>query len=227
LLIEESVSLLDIEAVIIKQGIELEISEGYLIEEEIDGVNCLFTKGIYKSESEVASLLGRLVTGSVSKNLDLRMCGPDFCRSSFAAGASLSEVAVVEGVMGCFDGPFERDGFGSTVYMAEQLGIPVILVIDASRMCQTAGAVAEGIMNHRKNRAAWAGVAWPTWPRRVTCWCANSARAPWDGSAWRGPEFPQQTTEQAAGRQPTRAVARAVRRVAKRVLRSSAGRRRT
>ena len=48
--------------------------------------------------------LHRLVTGRVSRNLDVRMCGTDFVRRTFARHAPAEGCSVVEGVMGLFDG---------------------------------------------------------------------------------------------------------------------------
>ena len=89
--------------------------------------------------------LHRMVTGHISSNLDLRMCGPDFCRDIFhrrLAGhepASAGTVAVVEGVMGLFDG-----GPASSAALALALDLPVILVIDASSAAESAAAVLKG-----------------------------------------------------------------------------------
>src|SRR3974390_454119 len=45
-----------------------------------------------------------LATGSTSINLDGWMCGADFVRSTFARHAAGADIAVIEGVMGLFDG---------------------------------------------------------------------------------------------------------------------------
>lgn len=48
--------------------------------------------------------LHKMVTGRVSRNLDVRMCGADFVRRTFARHSSATGCSVVEGVMGLFDG---------------------------------------------------------------------------------------------------------------------------
>jgi len=86
--------------------------------------------------------LHRMVTGRISSNLDLRMCGEGFCRNIFNQrlyGQNGGVVGVVEGVMGLFDG-----GLSSSASLAEVLGLPVILVIDARSAAESVAAVLKG-----------------------------------------------------------------------------------
>ncbi len=83
--------------------------------------------------------LHRLVTGRISHNLDPWMCGSDFVCSCFARHGAGADVAVVEGVMGLFDG-----GAGSSAALARLLGLPVVLVIDARAMAESAAAIVKG-----------------------------------------------------------------------------------
>ena len=92
-----------------------------------------------------------LATGRPARNLDPFLCGADRLVPLFAHGARGADVAVVEGVMGLFDGtdPGTGEGagdpgFGSTAHVARLLGAPVVLVIDAASMGRSAGAVAAG-----------------------------------------------------------------------------------
>ena len=92
-----------------------------------------------------------LATGRPARNLDPFLCGADRVVPLFAHGARGADVAVVEGVMGLFDGtdPGTGEGagdpgFGSTAHVARLLGAPVVLVIDAASMGRSAGAVAAG-----------------------------------------------------------------------------------
>jgi cobyrinic acid a,c-diamide synthase len=84
----------------------------------------------------------RYAAGPAGRNLDLFMMGEPAVRAA-VAGAD-ADVAVIEGVMGLFDG--HRDGItpSSTAAVASLLGAPVVLVIDASRMAASAGALALG-----------------------------------------------------------------------------------
>jgi cobyrinic acid a,c-diamide synthase len=82
----------------------------------------------------------RRATGRPGRNLDLWMCPEPAVRRSFARAAA--DVNVVEGMMGLFDA--SADGRGSTASVAKLLGAPVILVVDASALAQSAGALVHG-----------------------------------------------------------------------------------
>ncbi len=84
----------------------------------------------------------RYAAGAAGRNLDLFMMGEDAVLGALA-GAD-ADVAVIEGVMGLFDG--HRDGVTptSTGDVAARLRAPVVLVLDAARMAASAGAVALG-----------------------------------------------------------------------------------
>ncbi len=86
--------------------------------------------------------LHRMVTGTVSSNLDLCMCGHDFCKHLFnnrLAHHNGKRVAVVEGVMGLFDG-----GESSSAALATTLNLPVVLVVDARSAAESVAAVVKG-----------------------------------------------------------------------------------
>jgi cobyrinic acid a,c-diamide synthase len=83
--------------------------------------------------------LHRMVTGEISSNLDLRMCGERFCRDTFHRRFTGKDVAVVEGVMGLFDG-----GPASSAALARELNLPVILVVDARSAAESVAAVVKG-----------------------------------------------------------------------------------
>lgn len=61
--------------------------------------------------------------------------------------ASKADVLLIEGAMGLFDGAL--GGAGSTADLAAILGLPVVLVVDASRMAQSVGALARGFKTFR------------------------------------------------------------------------------
>jgi cobyrinic acid a,c-diamide synthase len=82
----------------------------------------------------------RRATGRPGRNLDLWMCPEPAVRRMYARAAA--DVNIVEGMMGLFDGA--ADGRGSTADVAKVLGAPVILVVDASGLAQSAGALVHG-----------------------------------------------------------------------------------
>ncbi len=83
--------------------------------------------------------LHTLITGNVSRNLDLRMAGLPFCRTSFLRNIKGVDIAVIEGVMGLFDG-----GQASSAALAVALSVPVILVIDVRSAAESVAAVLKG-----------------------------------------------------------------------------------
>jgi cobyrinic acid a,c-diamide synthase len=85
-----------------------------------------------------------IVTGRGSYNLDGWMCGHDYVLATVARRAADADLAIVEGVMGCFDGLDATSDEGSTAQIAKWLDAPVVLVIDAQAQAGSAAAVALG-----------------------------------------------------------------------------------
>jgi cobyrinic acid a,c-diamide synthase len=85
-----------------------------------------------------------LATGRHSYNLDGWMCGRERVLECVARHAAGADVAVVEGVMGCFDGVEPTSDAGSTAQIAKWLGAPVVLVLDAWAQARSAAAVVRG-----------------------------------------------------------------------------------
>ena len=84
------------------------------------------------------------VTGRISHNLDGWMMGGDACLQTFHCAMEGADIAVVEGVMGLFDGLSGAGDEGSSAQIAKWLGLPVILVIDGSSCARSAGAAVLG-----------------------------------------------------------------------------------
>lgn len=82
--------------------------------------------------------------GRRSLNLDGWMLTPEVNRDRFARATADADAAVVEGVMGLYDGSEGRSDRGSTAEMARLLRLPVVLVIDASAMARSAAALIRG-----------------------------------------------------------------------------------
>jgi cobyrinic acid a,c-diamide synthase len=83
-------------------------------------------------------------SGRASRNLDGWMLDPKMNLERFARATADADVAVIEGVMGLFDGSEGASERGSSAEMAKLLGLPVILVIDASAMARSAAALIHG-----------------------------------------------------------------------------------
>jgi cobyrinic acid a,c-diamide synthase len=84
-----------------------------------------------------------VASGRPCQNLDLGMCGEADARWRLARAAANSDLILVEGVMGLFDGT------PSAADLAERFAIPVMALIDAGAMAQTFGAVAHGLASYR------------------------------------------------------------------------------
>ena len=92
-----------------------------------------------------------VVTGRQSENLDVWMVPPDQIIEVFIRATRDADFAVIEGVMGLYDGLSGLDETGSTAQIAKILRCPVILVIDVHDMARTAAAVALGYKNFDKD----------------------------------------------------------------------------
>ncbi|MDT7653789.1 MAG: cobyrinic acid a,c-diamide synthase, partial [Pseudonocardiales bacterium] len=84
-----------------------------------------------------------LATGRPGRNLDPVLVGVDRIAPLARHGAAGAEVAVVEGVMGLFDGRL-ADGHGSTAQVAGLLGAPVVLVVDCRGQSRSLAALLHG-----------------------------------------------------------------------------------
>jgi len=82
--------------------------------------------------------------GVMSRNLDGWMLTREYNAANFRRHAALADLAVVEGVMGLFDGYDGASDAGSTAQMAKWLGLPVGLVVDARAMARSAAALVHG-----------------------------------------------------------------------------------
>ncbi|MEU7580756.1 cobyrinate a,c-diamide synthase [Streptomyces sp. NPDC041068] len=85
-----------------------------------------------------------LATGRPGRNLDAYLCGPDLIAPLFAHGAAGCDLAVVEGVMGMYDGAAGQGELASTAHVAKLLRAPVVLVVDASSQSRSVAALVHG-----------------------------------------------------------------------------------
>ncbi|OEZ96510.1 cobyrinate a,c-diamide synthase [Duganella sp. HH101] len=81
-------------------------------------------------------------SGAPVRSLDLWMVGHDLCRRQLAQAAAEADVILIEGVMGLYDGT------PSSADLSREFGVPVMAVIDAGAMAQTAGALVHGLRDY-------------------------------------------------------------------------------
>ena len=85
-----------------------------------------------------------LAAGRAGRNLDAFLAGPERLAGLLLHGAAGADIAVVEGVMGMFDGAAGRGEFASTAHVAKLLRAPVVLVVDASSQSRSVAALVHG-----------------------------------------------------------------------------------
>ncbi|HEV3034836.1 MAG TPA: cobyrinate a,c-diamide synthase [Solirubrobacteraceae bacterium] len=85
-----------------------------------------------------------LASGRPGRNLDAFLSGPELIAPLVRHGSQGAEVAVIEGVMGMFDGVSGRGELASTAHVAKLLRAPVLLVVDAAAMARSAAAIVHG-----------------------------------------------------------------------------------
>jgi cobyrinic acid a,c-diamide synthase len=85
-----------------------------------------------------------VATGRPGRNLDTWMLDQGTVRDVFKQGSAGADLAIVEGVMGLFDGASGSSGRGSTAELAGWLDLPVLLVLDAAALARSAAAIVSG-----------------------------------------------------------------------------------
>jgi len=101
-------------------------------------------------------LLSR-VSGLACRNLDPLLCGEAWLERSFRWHGGRADLALVEGVMGLFDGRGPGSE-GSSAAVAAQLDLPVVLVVEASRQAGSLAALVRGFRDHGPPPVRLAGV---------------------------------------------------------------------
>ncbi len=82
-------------------------------------------------------------SGQAVEQLDIWMCGEDYCRQRLALAAAENDLILIEGAMGMFDGE------PSSADLAALFNIPVAVIMDVSGMAQTAAALVNGLARQR------------------------------------------------------------------------------
>ncbi len=84
------------------------------------------------------------VTGRPCRNLDPVLTSESYVQECFTRHVQEVDYALVEGVMGLFDGASGQDDWASTAHIARLLQLPVLLVLDCSRLSRSVAAIAHG-----------------------------------------------------------------------------------
>ncbi|MET7763839.1 cobyrinate a,c-diamide synthase [Streptomyces sp. NPDC005336] len=98
----------------------------------------------YHALAVASSRGGRGGRARPGRNLDAYLCGPDRIAPLFLHGAAGCDLALVEGVMGLFDGAAGQGELASTAHVAKLLRAPVVLVVDASSQSRSVAALVHG-----------------------------------------------------------------------------------
>ena len=125
------------------------------------------------------------VLGTPSRNLDLYLAGEEGVRRSFAAGCEGAQIAVIEGVMGYFDGTGASGMEGSSCHLASVLQAPVLLAADVRGMSRSAAALIKGFADYGEQkmiRGAFLNRVSPAMADRICGWLESEAAIPVLGS---------------------------------------------
>ena len=125
------------------------------------------------------------VLGTHSRNLDLYLAGEEGVRRSFAAGCEGAQIAVIEGVMGYFDGTGASGMEGSSYHLASVLQAPVLLAADVRGMSRSAAALIKGFADYGEQkmiRGAFLNRVSPAIADRISGWLKSEAAIPVLGS---------------------------------------------
>ena len=90
------------------------------------------------------------ISNNETKNLDVWLMGKNELLKSFVI-SSTSNVSIIEGVMGYYDGFGGKTNHASTHHVATLLKSPVILILDASKTSRSIAATALGFTKFHKN----------------------------------------------------------------------------
>jgi len=90
------------------------------------------------------------ISGKDAKNLDVWLMGESELLHSFVKN-STSDISVIEGVMGYYDGFGGKTNYASTHHVASLLKSPTILILDASKTARSIAATALGFVKFHRN----------------------------------------------------------------------------
>jgi len=91
-----------------------------------------------------------IITRRKSRNLDVWLMGKQGLIESYSENSAYADIAVLEGVMGLYDGISGKNNFASTAHVSEILNLPIILVVDAKKAARSVAAIAFGFIKFSK-----------------------------------------------------------------------------
>jgi cobyrinic acid a,c-diamide synthase len=86
----------------------------------------------------------QFVTERACRNLDPNLTSEAYVQTCFQQHCQTADYALVEGVMGLFDGVTGKDDWASTAHVARILGLPIVLVLNCSSTSRSIAAIAHG-----------------------------------------------------------------------------------
>jgi cobyrinic acid a,c-diamide synthase len=86
----------------------------------------------------------RHVTGRACRNLDPVLTSEEYVQKCFTTNTQDAGYALIEGVMGLFDGASGADDFASTAHVSRLLNLPVLLILNCSSLARSIAAIAHG-----------------------------------------------------------------------------------
>lgn len=92
------------------------------------------------------------IIGTASRNIDFFLCGNQAVRYLFAKNSAGTEVSVVEGVMGFYDGMGGSSSENSSWDVSNKLGIPAVLVVNCKGASASIAAMVKGYLDFYENR---------------------------------------------------------------------------
>ena len=137
-----------------------------------------------------------IVSGRPCYNLDGWMTGREYVRELFARTSADADIAIIEGVMGLFDGADAESSEGSTAEIAEWLDAPVLLVVNAHGVARSIAAMVKGFAGFEPDLSVAGVVANQCGSDRHSAWLSDSLKSeslpPMVGAVPRGafPELP-------------------------------------
>jgi len=90
------------------------------------------------------------ISGNDTRNLDVWLMGENELVQSFVKN-SASDVSIIEGVMGYYDGFGGKTNYASTHHVASLVKSPTVLILDASRTARSIAATALGFAKFHRN----------------------------------------------------------------------------